>query len=179
MALQGSLVRTARHFHREFHFDRYEMHIAASVAPYRMASSVASLEDADSGMANIIFPFFNTHSMYVQPSALDVFDIRVTDDGRNIEFSVDRYTPPPPGSTARATARLRDGRPPGVVKQNKSSGGSVDITKTRSGPRRVRMSSGERPIGAAKGKQIDTEASPPPPAQTPQWACLCRACVCS
>ena len=52
---------------------------------------------------------------------------------------------------------------PGVVKQ--SSGGSVDTTKTRSGPRRVRMSSGERPIGAAKGKQSDTEAlcQPPPP----------------
>ena len=58
------------------------------------------------------------------------------------------------------------GRPtPGVVKQDKSSGGSVDTTKTRSDPQRVRMSSGERPIGAAKGKQIDTEAlcHPPPP----------------
>ena len=56
---------------------------------------------------------------------------------------------------------------PGVVKQDKSSRGSVDTTKTktRSGPQRVRMSSGERPIGAAKGKQSDTEAlcHPPPP----------------
>ena len=54
---------------------------------------------------------------------------------------------------------------PGVVKQDKSSRGSVDTTKTRSGPQRVRMSSGERPIGAAKGKQSDTEAlcQPPPP----------------
>ena len=54
---------------------------------------------------------------------------------------------------------------PGVVKQHKSSGGSVDTTKTRSGPQRVRMCSGERPIGAAKGKQSDTEAlcQPPPP----------------
>ena len=53
---------------------------------------------------------------------------------------------------------------PGVVKQDKSSGGSVDTTKTRSGAQRVRMSCGERPIGAAKGKQIDTEAlcQPPP-----------------
>ena len=55
----------------------------------------------------------------------------------------------------------------GVVKQAKSSRGSVDTTKTHSGPQRVRMSSGERPIGAAKGKQSDTEAlcqsSPPPP----------------
>ena len=59
------------------------------------------------------------------------------------------------------------GRPtPGVVKQDKSSGGSVDTTKTRSDPQRVRMSSGERPIGAAKGKQPNTEAlcqRPPPP----------------
>ena len=47
---------------------------------------------------------------------------------------------------------------PGVVKQDKSSRASVDTTKTRSGPQRVRMSSGERPIGAAKGKQSDTEA---------------------
>ena len=54
---------------------------------------------------------------------------------------------------------------PGVAKQDKSSGGSVDTTKTRSDPQRVRMSSGERPIGAAKGKQSDTEAlcQPPPP----------------
>ena len=43
---------------------------------------------------------------------------------------------------------------------------SVDTTKTRSDPQRVRMSSGERPIGGAKGKQSDTEAlcqTPPPP----------------
>ena len=54
---------------------------------------------------------------------------------------------------------------PGVVKQDKSSGGSVDTTKTRSGPQRVRMSRGERPMGAARGKQPDTEAlcHPPPP----------------
>ena len=58
---------------------------------------------------------------------------------------------------------------PGVVKQDKSSGGSVDTTKTRSGPQRVRMSSGERPIGATKGKQSDTEAlcHPPPPGTPP------------
>ena len=69
-------------------------------------------------------------------------------------------------STARATARLRDGRPPGVVKQDKSFGGSVDTTKPRSDPQRIRVSSGERPIGAAKGKQSDTQAlcqAPPPP----------------
>ena len=54
---------------------------------------------------------------------------------------------------------------PGVVKQDKSSRGSVDTTKRRSDPQRVRMSSGERPIGAAKGKQSDTETlcHPPPP----------------
>ena len=39
----------------------------------------------------------------------------------------------------------------------------VDTTKARSGPQRVRMSSGERSIGAAKGKQSDIEALPPPP----------------
>ena len=47
---------------------------------------------------------------------------------------------------------------PGVVKQDKSSGGSIDTTKTRSDPQRVRMSSGGRPIGAAKGKQPNIEA---------------------
>ena len=59
---------------------------------------------------------------------------------------------------------------PGVVKQDKSSWGSVDTTKTRSDPQRVRMSSGESPIGTAKGKQPDTEAlcQPPPPPPTPQ-----------
>ena len=56
---------------------------------------------------------------------------------------------------------------PGVVKQDKSSRGSVDTTKTRSGPQRVRMSSGERPIGAAKGKQSDREALYQPP--SPPW----------
>ena len=54
------------------------------------------------------------------------------------------------------------GRPtPGVVKEDKSSGGSVDTTKTRSDPQRVRMCSGE-----GKGKQTNTLAScrtPPPP----------------
>ena len=61
---------------------------------------------------------------------------------------------------------LSPGQPtPGVVKQDKSSGGSVDTTKTRSGPQRVGMCSGKRPIGAAKGKQHNTEAlcQPPPP----------------
>ena len=51
------------------------------------------------------------------------------------------------------------GRPtPGVVKQDKSSGGSADTTKTRSGPQRVRKRKGERPIGAANGKQTNTMA---------------------
>ena len=61
-------------------------------------------------------------------------------------------------STARVTAPSPGQPTPGVVKQDKSSRGSVDTTKTRSGPQRVRMSSGERPIGAAKGKQPETEA---------------------
>ena len=69
---------------------------------------------------------------------------------------------------------------PGVVKQDKSSRGSVDTTKTRSGPQRVRMSSGERPIGAAKGKQSDTEAlcqPPSPPALQTAVAARRRACA--
>ena len=73
---------------------------------------------------------------------------------------------------------LSPGRPtPGVVKQDKSSRGSVDTTKTRSDPQRVRMSSGERPIGAAKGKQSDTEALCQPPTE---HCCICipgPACV--
>ena len=61
---------------------------------------------------------------------------------------------------------------PGVVKQDTSSRGSVDTTKTCSGPQRVRMSSGEMPIGAAKGKQSDAEAL----CQTPPL-CTCRRSV--
>ena len=62
----------------------------------------------------------------------------------------------------RATAPSLGQPTPGVVKQDKSSGGSV---KTRSDPQRVGMCSGERPIGAAKGKQTKTMAlcRPPPP----------------
>ena len=52
---------------------------------------------------------------------------------------------------------------PKVVKQDKSSRGSVDTTRTRSGPQRVRMSSGGRPMGAAKGKRTNTMASCSPP----------------
>ena len=76
-----------------------------------------------------------------------------------------RCPTPTTRSMARATAPSPERPTPGVVKQNKSSGGSVDTTKTRSGPQRVRMSGGQRPIGAAKGKQSDAEAlyQPPPP----------------
>ena len=63
----------------------------------------------------------------------------------------------------RASARVTPPPPPEVVKQDKSSGGSVDTTNTRSGPQRVRMSSGERPMGAVNGKQSDTEALCKPP----------------
>ena len=54
---------------------------------------------------------------------------------------------------------------PEAVNRDKPSRGSVDATKTHSDPQRVRMSSGERPIGTTKGKQLDTEAlcQPPPP----------------
>ena len=80
--------------------------------------------------------------------------------------------PPPslPPATARATAPSLGQATPGVVKQDKSSGGSVDTAKTRSGPQRVRLSSGERPIGTAKGKQSDTEAL----CQTPYVRSPCR-----
>ena len=73
--------------------------------------------------------------------------------------------PRPPSEGASGCTGRRHGQQPvsgtagpGVVKQDKSSRGSVDTTKTRSGPQRLRMSSGERPIGTAKGKQSDTEA---------------------
>ena len=52
---------------------------------------------------------------------------------------------------------------PGVGKQDKSSRGSVETTKTCSGAQRVGMSSGERPIGTANGKQPNTEALCQPP----------------
>ena len=54
---------------------------------------------------------------------------------------------------------------PGVVKQDKSSRGSMDTTKTRLGPQRVRMSGGERPIGATKRQTIRYRglAKPPTP----------------
>ena len=47
---------------------------------------------------------------------------------------------------------------PGLIKQDNSLRGSVDTTTTRLGPQRVRMSSGERPIVAAEGKQLNIEA---------------------
>ena len=56
------------------------------------------------------------------------------------------------GVLARDALEGREVPPHSRVKQDKSSGGSIDITKTRSGPQRVRMSSGER------GKQSNTEA---------------------
>ena len=84
-----------------------------------------------------------------------------TTDMPPLSWGWGEQSPPPP-----------QGRPsPEVVKQDTSSRGSVDTTKTRSDPQRVRMSSGERPIGAAKGKQPKTEAlcQPRPP--------LCQACL--
>ena len=80
--------------------------------------------------------------------------------------------PPPPGRLWSALPLVciclffRLYPPWVVVKQDKSSRGSVDTTKTRPDPRSVRMSSGERPIGAAKGKQPNTEALCQPP---PLW----------
>ena len=60
---------------------------------------------------------------------------------------------------------------PGVAPPPPPSGApqpSDYTTKPRPDPQRVRMSGGERPIGAAKGKQSDTEAlCQPPPPQSP------------
>ena len=57
-----------------------------------------------------------------------------------------------------------------------------DTTKTRSGPQRVGMCSGEGPIGAAKGTQPNTEAlyHPPPPSPVQPQSLLCslRASLC-
>ena len=69
------------------------------------------------------------------------------------------------GSTAQATASGT--ADPGVVKQEKSSRGSVDTTKTRSDPQRVRMSSGERPIGAAKANNLIPRPCAKPPHHHP------------
>ena len=65
---------------------------------------------------------------------------------------------------------------PGVVKQDNSSRGSIDTTKTRSGPQRVRMGSGERPIGTAKGKQSDTETLCQTPPHQRGLACTANVC---
>ena len=71
---------------------------------------------------------------------------------------------------------LRKGHPPPPPTTT-----SVDTTKTRSDPQRVRMSSGERPIGAARGKQPDTEAlcqTPPlPPPLCGLDQCRCKGMV--
>ena len=75
----------------------------------------------------------------------------------------DCYPPPPSAPGQRHGQQPVSGTAdPGVVKQDKSSGGSVDTTKTRSGPQRVRMSSGEGSIGAAKGKHRGLVRTPPP-----------------
>ena len=99
-----------------------------------------------------------------------------------------REPPPPPPRLSKLRAASRAGEPsvmpqshacctwhslsskvPSIdVQQDKSSGGSIDTTKTRSDSQRVRMCRGERPIGAAKGKQSNTMASCQPPPPPPQ-----------
>ena len=66
------------------------------------------------------------------------------------------HTPQAPRRGVHDTRGNRKGNPP------------PRPPKTRSGPQRVRMSGGERPIGAAKGKPSDTEAlcQPPPPPES-------------
>ena len=73
-------------------------------------------------------------------------------------LAASRFAAPPPARYGTGSSPALGQPTPGAVKQDKSSGGSVDTTETRSDPQRVRMSSGERPIGAAKGKRPDTEA---------------------
>ena len=103
--------------------------------------------------------------------------------GGGSDFLVPGDAPPPPGvleSANPAWARcvilmrlvngmgnsLSPGQPtPGGVKQDKSSGGSVGTTKTRSDPQGFKMSRGERPIGAAKGTV--TLCHPPAPPESP------------
>ena len=67
--------------------------------------------------------------------------------------------PPPPPKRREMGWRMLH---PGILEQDKSSRGA------RLGPQRVRMCKGERPMGAAKGTQLNTEAlcHPPPPRST-------------
>ena len=55
---------------------------------------------------------------------------------------------------------------PGVVKQDKSFRGSVDTTKTRSGPQRVRMCSGQQAPPKANNLIPRPCANPPPLSST-------------
>ena len=86
-----------------------------------------------------------------------------------------QHPPPPPHTQPEWTRSVHLDTPgqqpvsgtadPAVVKQDNSSRGSVDTTKTCSNPQRVTTYNGERPIGPAKGKQTNTMAScqsPPP-----------------
>eukprot|EP00667_Euglena_gracilis_P009179 EG_transcript_9318 len=84
-----------RHYFRDFGFSRYEMHIAASVAPYRVPhqSHAPPPEWApERALPEVPFPFFYTQEMYAEPSPVDVFDFQVVDDGQKVVFSLDRYT---------------------------------------------------------------------------------------
>ena len=67
------------------------------------------------------------------------------------------------------------GRPtPGVVKQDKSSGGSVDTTKTCSDPHIVRMSSGQRRRQRQTTEYRGLVPNPPPPSPVLQGLVVCR-----
>ena len=82
--------------------------------------------------------------------------------GTHFHRKLTTHNPPPPQRHRQQP--VSGTADPGVVKQDPSSRGSVN---TRSGPQRVRMSKGQRPIGTAKGKQPDTEALCPPPPPCP------------
>ena len=71
------------------------------------------------------------------------------------------------GERLIGAGRLQTATQPGVMRGHE--GGTA-----HSGPQRVRMSGGERPIGAAKGTQSDTKAlcqTPPPPPPPPLFSC--------
>ena len=61
---------------------------------------------------------------------------------------------------------------PAVIKQNKSSKASIDTTKTRAGPERVRRSSGERQQAPQKANnQIQRPCATSPPLQHTMASC--------
>ena len=74
-----------------------------------------------------------------------------------------RPTPPRPLRILFCRALARGPRRALGFPKAASSRGSVDTTRTPSNPQRVGLCTGDRPIGAAKGKQTMASCTPPPP----------------